>query len=115
MAAETKRVYLPRKQQVRRVNCAYRNCVIQAQRRAAMKHDSPHPCGEFLASGGKTTEIETKPIEIRDNASETTPVFWWGWPDEAVLAAFAEEDDQVEEPDGPLEDSSEYAILYFVS
>ncbi len=67
------------------------------------------------SSGGMTTEIETTPIEICDIAFETTPVFGWGWPDEALLAAFAEEDDQVEQPDGPLEDSSEYAILYFVS
>ncbi len=104
-----------------------------------MKHDSPHSLGESPSSpavtygavsrcgtmrggmkqspsaGGMTTEIETTPIEICDIAFETTPVFGWGWPDEALLAAFAEEDDQVEQPDGPLEDSSEYAILYFVS
>ncbi len=88
-----------------------------------MKHDSQHSWGESPSSpavcgtgrGGMTTETETTPIEIHDNAYETTPVFGWGWPNEALLAAFAEEDDRVEQPDRPLEDSSEYAILYFVS
>jgi hypothetical protein len=54
-------------------------------------------------------------IEVRNNAYETTPVFWWGWPNEALLADFAEKDDRVEQPDKPIEDCSEYAVLYFVS
>ncbi len=70
-----------------------------------------------------TTEIKTTPADIRDNASETrespsfggTPVFGWGWPDEALLADFARKDDRVEQANQPLEDSSEYAVLYFVS
>ncbi len=59
-----------------------------------------------------TTEIETSQIEVRDNAY---------WPDEAMLADFAEQDaraeknDRVEQTEQPIEDSSEYAILYFVS
>ncbi len=59
-----------------------------------------------------TTEIETTPIEIRDNAY---------WPDEALLADFAEQntraehDDRREWPDQPVEDNYEYAVLYFVS
>ena len=79
-----------------------------------MKHDSPHFWGESPSSpavcgtvrGGMTTEIETTPIETRDIAY---------WPNEALLAAFAEEDDRVDHPDHPLEDSPEYAILYFMS
>ncbi len=76
-----------------------------------------------------TTEIKTTPAEIRDNAYETRespslggiPVFWWGWPDEVLLADFveqdarAEEDDRVERADQPIEESPEYAVLYFVS
>ncbi len=65
--------------------------------------------------GRMTTEIETSQLEVCDNAYESTPVFGWGWPDEALLAAFAQEDDRVEQADQPIEDSSEYAILYFVS
>jgi hypothetical protein len=65
--------------------------------------------------GGMTTEIEATQIEGRNNAYETTPVFWWGWPNEALLADFAEKDDRVEQPDKPIEDCSEYAVLYFVS
>ena len=45
-------------------------------------------------------------VEIRDNAY---------WPDEALLADFVEKDDRVEQADQPLEDSAEYAVLYFVS
>ncbi len=62
-----------------------------------------------------STKIETKQIEIRDNAYETTPVFWWGWPDETMLADFAAEDDRVEQAEQPVEDGAEYAVLYFVS
>ncbi len=62
-----------------------------------------------------TTEIETSQIEVRDNAYETTPVFWWGWPAEALLTTFAEEDDQVEQAEQPIEDGAEYAALYFVA
>ncbi len=68
-----------------------------------------------------TTEIKTTPAEIRDNAYGTTPVFWWGWPDEVLLAEFvgqdarAEKDDRVELADQPIEESPEYAVLYFVS
>ncbi len=53
-----------------------------------------------------TTEIETAQTEIRDNAY---------WPDEAVLVDFAAKDDWEEQAEPPLEDSSAYAILYFVS
>ncbi len=56
--------------------------------------------------GGMTTDIETSQIEVRDNMY---------WPAEALLTAFAEEDDWVDEPDQPPEDSLEYALLYFVS
>ncbi len=62
-----------------------------------------------------TTEIKTTPADIRDNTYETTPVFGWGWPDEALLADFGRKDDRVEQANQPLEDSSEYAVLYFVS
>ena len=80
-----------------------------------MKHESPHSLGESPSSGGMTTEIETTPIEIRDNAYETTPVFWWGWPDESLLADFAGMDVREEQTDRPLENNPEYAELYFVS
>ena len=59
-----------------------------------------------------TTEIEPTQIEVRDNAY---------WPDEVLLADFvekdtrAEKDDRVEWPDQPIEESSQYAVLYFVS
>jgi hypothetical protein len=59
-----------------------------------------------------TTQNTTTTVEIRDRAY---------WPDEAQLADFAEKDDQAEKDDRveqagqPLEDSSEYAVLYFVS
>ena len=77
-----------------------------------MKHDSPHPLGESPSFGGMTTGIETTQVEVRDNAY---------WPDEALLADFveqdarAEKDDWVEQVEQPIEDSPEYAILYFVS
>jgi len=86
-----------------------------------MKHNSPHPLGESPSSGGMTTETTTTSIELRDNAYGTIPVFWWDWPDEALLADFVEQDaraeknDRVEWPDQPIEESSEYAVLYFVS
>ncbi len=60
-------------------------------------------------------QIEITPVKIRDNAYETTPVFWWGWPEEALLADFAEKNEWVEQADQPIEDSAEYAVLYFVS
>ncbi len=53
-----------------------------------------------------TAEIETTPIEVRNNAY---------WPDEALLIAFAEQDDREEQAEQPVEDSAEYAVLYFVS
>ncbi len=68
-----------------------------------------------------TTQNTTTTVEIRDNAFGTTPVFWWGWPDEASLAAFAEQDVRTEQPDRAdktdrtLENNTEYAALYFVS
>ena len=62
-----------------------------------------------------TTEIETTKIDIRNNAYETTPVFGWGWPDEASLADFTEKNDRIEPADQSIEDSAEYAVLYFVS
>ncbi len=79
-----------------------------------MKHDSPHSLGESPSSpavsgtvrGGMATKIETTPIEIRDIAY---------WPNEALLTAFAEEDDRVEQSDQLAEDGLEYALLYFVS
>ncbi len=71
-----------------------------------MEHESPRLWGESPSSGGMTTETETAQIEVRDNAY---------WPDEALLADFAEKDDRGEQADQPLEDSSEYAVLYFVS
>ena len=64
---------------------------------------------------------DTTTVEIRANAFETTPVFWWGWPDEANLAAFAEQPARIEQNDRPeqidrtLENDAEYAALYFVS
>jgi hypothetical protein len=85
-------------------NYAYSNGAIQDQERPAM-----------------TTENETTQIDVRDNAYETIPVFWRDWPDEALLADFveqnarAEKNDQAEQADRPIEDSSEYAFLYFVS
>ncbi len=80
-----------------------------------MKHKSPRPLGESPSSGGMTTQDTATSVEIRDNAHETAPVFGWGWPDEAQLTDFARKDDRVEQANQPLEDSSEYAVLYFVS
>ncbi len=62
-----------------------------------------------------TTEIETTPIEVRDNAYGTIPVFWWDWPEEALLADFAQKDDRVEQAEQPLENNPAYATMYFVS
>jgi hypothetical protein len=53
-----------------------------------------------------TTETTTTSIELRDNAY---------WPDEALLADFAENNDWGEQADQLLADSPEYATLYFVS
>ena len=59
-----------------------------------------------------TTQNTTTTVEIRDRAY---------WPDEAQLADFVEQDaraemaDRVERAAEPLEDSPEYAALYFVS
>ncbi len=61
---------------------------------------------KFPCCGGMTTEIETSQIEVRDNAY---------WPAEALLTAFAEEDDRGEQAEQPIEDGAEYAALYFVS
>jgi hypothetical protein len=67
------------------------------------------------------TTQDTTTVEIRDNAYETIPFLGWDWPDEVLLADFAEQDaraeknDRVEQTEQPIEDSSEYAILYFVS
>ena len=68
-----------------------------------------------------TTQNTTTTVDSRANAFGTTPVFWWGWPDEANLAAFvaqadrAGEDDQAEQTDRTLEYDAEYATLYFLS
>jgi hypothetical protein len=74
-----------------------------------------------------TAEIETVQTEIRDNAYETTPISWWGWPAEVLLAGFAEQDgrveqdaraekdDRMEQADRTIENDPEYATLYFVS
>ncbi len=79
-----------------------------------MKHESPHPLGESPSSGGMTTQ-DTTTVEIRDNACETTPVFGWGWPDEAQLTDFTEKGERAERPHRPIENDSEYVTLYFVS
>jgi len=57
------------------------------------------------SSGGMTTQ-DTTTVEIRDNAY---------WPAEVLLADFAEMADRAEQAAEPLEDSPEYAALYFVS
>ncbi len=60
-------------------------------------------------------------VTTSDNACEASPVFGWGWPDEARLAAFSAQDDRVaendrgEQADRLLENNVEYAALYFVS
>ncbi len=61
------------------------------------------------------TTQDTTTVEIRDNACETTPVFGWGWPDEAQLTDFAEKGERMERPHRPIENDSEYVNLYFVS
>ena len=74
-------------------------------------------------SGGMTTRDPATTIEIRDNACETRespsfggiPIAWWDWPDEALLADFAEKDNGVEQAEQPPEDDPEYATLYFVA
>ncbi len=52
-----------------------------------------------------TKDINTT-VEIRDNAY---------WPDEALLADFAQKDDRVEQAEQPRENNPEYATMYFVS
>jgi hypothetical protein len=74
---------------VRGANCAYSEGAIQKDGRLVV-----------------TTEQETTSIEIRDNSY---------WPDETLSIDFVEKDDRVEQADRRLEDSSEYATLYFVS
>lgn len=67
------------------------------------------------------TASQSTTVEIRDNAPETVSVSWWGWPDEAGLAALAEQDvrarenDREEKIDRTLENNAEFAALYFVS
>ena len=61
------------------------------------------------------TTQNTTTVDSRDNAYGTTLVFGWNWPDEAQLAAFAEQDDRAEQADRTIENDSEYATLYFVS
>ena len=58
------------------------------------------------SSGGMTTKIGITQTEVRDNAY---------WPDESLLADFAEIADRMEQANRPLADSSDYATLYFVS
>ena len=80
-----------------------------------MKHDSSHPWGEAPSSSGMTTPDAAATVEIRDNAYETIPVFWWDWPDEAQLADSAEKHDRMEQIDQAVKDDAAYAALYFVS
>ena len=60
-------------------------------------------------------------VDYHENAAGLTPIFEWGWLDEAQLAAFAaqadraEKNDRVEQTDRTLENNAEYAALYFVS
>ena len=64
------------------------------------------------SSGGTTTQQTVATVEIRDNAY---------WPDEIQIAnlvaqgACAENDASEEQDELLPEDSSEYAVLYFVS
>jgi len=58
------------------------------------------------SSGGMTTKIGITQTEVRDNAY---------WPDESLLADFAEMADRMEQANRPLENDPEYAALYFVS
>jgi hypothetical protein len=79
------------------------------------------------SSGGMTTENTATTVEIHANAYGTASIFGWGWPDEANLTAFAEQDvraeqadqtektDRVKQIDRMLENNAEYAALYFVS
>ena len=73
------------------------------------------------SSGGMTTQNTIATVDSHDNAHKATPVFAWGWPDEARLAAFAgmgaqaEGDDWKEQVDRMFEDNPEYATLHFVS
>ncbi len=69
----------------------------------------------------------TNVSDSRKTADEATSIFGWGWPDEARLAAFAEQNvlvassDRAEmvhrmEPTGqPSENNFAYAALYFVA
>ena len=82
---------------VRGANCTYSKSAIRDKASPAVKQ-SP-------SSGGMTTK-DTTTVEIRDNAY---------WPDEALLADFAQKDDRVEQAEQPLENSPEYATMYFVS
>ena len=45
-----------------------------------------------------TTE-NTTTVDSRENAYGTTPISWWGWPDEARLADFAGQDVRAEKDD----------------
>jgi hypothetical protein len=65
-----------------------------------------------------TTQNTTTTVEIRADTFGTTPVFWWGWPDEANLAAFAEQAEMADrqgQTEQPVENDFEYATLYFGS
>ncbi len=97
------------------VNYAYSEIAIQDYGRPAIKHDSPHSLEESPSTGGMTTQDTATTVEIRENAYGTTPVFWWGWPDEALLGDFSEKANRVEQPHRPIENDSEYVNLYFVS
>jgi hypothetical protein len=63
----------------------------------------------------------TAAVAIRDNTCETATIFGWGWPDEAQLAAFAEqgdraaENDRAPQTDRLARDDVAYAALHFVS
>jgi hypothetical protein len=65
-----------------------------------------------------TAQNTTPTVEIRADAFGTTPVFGWGWPEEANLAAFAEQAEmahRLEQAEQPVENDFEYATLYFGS
>ena len=53
-----------------------------------------------------TAEIETTQTEVHDNAY---------WPDEALLSDSTEMAERTEQADRLLENTAEYAALYFVS
>ena len=90
-----------------------------------MKHEVPS-FRESPSSGGMSTPNSTV-SDSRDNILVTNLIPGWGWPDEAQLVDFAEQDarnvssDRAEmvhrmEPTGQLsENIVEYAALYFVS